>query len=159
MEEEKHDDQASQAGTCEVGEVYSVNAIRNGDKTDPDTQGAEKKRDKDGEAEIKEIDDFLRMPDNHQRIERNDPIQIDVHPDRYDEKEGADEKHEGQSVDQSLFKKHNTCAACPEAEEGDADDEICEMVPVLNGEHLNKEDLIGNEGGRYEEDGNLNACE
>jgi hypothetical protein len=31
------------------------------------------------------------------------------------------------------------------------------MVPVLNGEHLDQEELIGNQGGRYKEDGNLNA--
>ena len=50
MEKEKHDDQASQTGTCEIGEVYFMNVIGSGDKADADTQGAEKKRDKDGNA-------------------------------------------------------------------------------------------------------------
>jgi hypothetical protein len=102
---------------------------------------------------------FLCVPDNHQWIERNEPVQIEIHPDRYDKKERTDKKHEGKAVIQLPFKKKDTRAACPEAKEGDADDEIREMVPVLNGEHLNQEELIGNQGGRYEEDGKLNARE
>jgi len=47
MEKEKHDDQASETGTSEIGEVYFMNVIGSGDKAYADTQGAEKKRDKD----------------------------------------------------------------------------------------------------------------
>jgi len=101
----------------------------------------------------------LRMPDNHQRIESNGSVQIDIHPDRHDKKEGTHKKHEGNAVDQFPFEKNNACAARPEAEEGDADDEVREMVPVLNGEQLNQEDLVGNESGGYEEDGKLNVHE
>jgi hypothetical protein len=99
------------------------------------------------------------MPDNHQRIERNEPVQIDIHPDRHDKQEGKGKKHEGQTVDQLPFEKNNACAARPEAKEGDADNEVREMVPVLNGEQLDQKYLIGNEGGGYEEDGKLNARE
>ena len=47
MEKEKHDDQASETGTSEISEVYFMNVIGSGDKAYADTQGAEKKRDKD----------------------------------------------------------------------------------------------------------------
>ncbi len=55
------------------------------------------------------------------------------------------------------FKKEDKGAACTEAEEGYADDEISKMVPVLYGEHLHQDKLIGDQGRRYEEDGSLNA--
>lgn len=55
------------------------------------------------------------------------------------------------------FKKNDEGAACPEAHKSDTDDEIRKVVPVLYGEHLYKEDLVGNEGGRYQKDGGLNT--
>ena len=58
---------------------------------------------------------------------------------------------------QLSFKKKNKSAARPEAKQGDADDEISKMVPVLYGEHLDQEDLVGDEGGRNQEDRNLNT--
>jgi hypothetical protein len=54
-------------------------------------------------------------------------------------------------------KKEDEGAACPEAQEGNADDEISEMIPELYGEHLEEQNLVGNEGYGNKKDGKLNA--
>ena len=45
-------------------------------------------------------------------------------------------------------------AAGAEAQEGNADDEISEMIPVLYGKHLEEKDLVGDEGCGNKEDRN-----
>ena len=57
---------------------------------------------------------------------------------------------------QSPPEDEDESAACTEAQEGNADDEISEMIPVLYGEHLEEQNLVGNEGRGNKEDGNLN---
>ena len=56
---------------------------------------------------------------------------------------------------QSSPEKEDDSAACTEAQEGNTDDEICEMIPVLYGEYLEEQNLVGNEGCGNKKDGNL----
>jgi hypothetical protein len=58
---------------------------------------------------------------------------------------------------QSSSEKKDESAACPEAQECNADDEISEMIPVLYGEHFEQQNLVGNEGCGNKKDGNLNT--
>jgi hypothetical protein len=134
-----------------------VDVIGSGHETDSDAQGAEKKRDEDGKAEVKETDYFMRVPDNHERIEGNHPVQVDIHPHRQYEKKRAGKQDKREVILQSSPEKENESAACTEAQEGNADDEISEMIPVLYGEHLEEQNLVGYEGCGNKKDGNLNT--
>ena len=58
---------------------------------------------------------------------------------------------------QSSPEKEDDGAAGTEAEEGNADDEISEMIPVLYGEHLEEQNLVGDECCGNKKDGNLNT--
>ena len=58
---------------------------------------------------------------------------------------------------QSSPEKEDDGTARPEAQEGNADDEVSEMIPVLYGEHLEQQNLVGNEGCGNKKDGNLNT--
>ena len=58
---------------------------------------------------------------------------------------------------QSSPEKEDESAAGTEAQEGNADDEISEMIPVLYGEHLEEQNLVGDEGCGNKKDGNLNT--
>jgi hypothetical protein len=57
---------------------------------------------------------------------------------------------------QSPPEKEDKGAACAESQQGNADDEISEMIPVLYGEHLEEQNLVGNEGCGNKKDGKLN---
>jgi hypothetical protein len=92
------------------------------------------------------------VPDDHEGIERNRTVQVNIHPDREYEKEGTQEQDQREVILQLSFKKKDKSAARPESKEGYADDEISEMVPVLYGEHFDQEDLVGDKSGRYQED-------
>jgi hypothetical protein len=134
-----------------------MDVIGSDHETDSDAQGAEKKRDEDGKAEVKQTDYFMLVPDNHERIEGNHPVQVDVHPHRQYEKKRAGKQDKREVILKSSPEKKDESAARPEAQEGNADDEISEMIPVLYGEHLEQQNLVGNEGCGNKKDGNLNT--
>jgi hypothetical protein len=48
-------------------------------------------------------------------------------------------------------------AAGSEPEEGDTDDQIGEVMPVLNGKELHEENLIADDNGGNEENGGLDS--
>jgi hypothetical protein len=97
------------------------------------------------------------VPDNHERIEGNHPVQVDVHPHGQCEKKRAGKQDKRKVILQSSPEKEDESAACTEAKEGNADDEISEMIPVLYGEHFEEQNLVGNEGCGNKKDGNLNT--
>jgi hypothetical protein len=98
----------------------------------------------------------MRVPDNHEGIEGNQPVQVDVHPHRQYEKKRAGKQDKREVILQRSPEKEDKGAACPKAQEGNADDEISEMIPVLYGEHLEEQDLVGNKCCGNKKDGNLN---
>jgi hypothetical protein len=52
VEKGEKNNQTPQTRTCQVGKIYPVNVIGSDHETDSDAQGAEKKRDEEGKAEI-----------------------------------------------------------------------------------------------------------
>jgi hypothetical protein len=66
-----------------------MDVIGSDHEADSDAQGAEKKGDEDGKAEVKETDYFMLVPDNHKRIEGYHPVQVDIRPHGQYEKKSA----------------------------------------------------------------------
>ena len=111
-----------------------------------DAQGSQKKGDKKSKAQEEKVKHFTFLPDNHEGVEGNDPIDIHISPDRKCQKNGKDKQDQLNVPVQKLSENEDKSPARPETEQSDTDNKIGKVIPVLDGKEFHKDDLIRKEG-------------
>ena len=100
----------------------------------------------------KEIGDLPEVPDDLKRIERNGLDHAKLPGAVAAKEQGADDEGCGKARLQPSPHQRHEGSARPEAEQGNADDHVGEVVPLNDGEQPNEQDLVGQDPGREERD-------